>query len=185
MSKLQEEDHRQTWLTLDNAARIYPAVLSEWSPDVYRLSVTLRAPVRVSILAQALRTIFPRFPYFQVHLQRGLFWYYLQRDDGIPDLHPLSSVPVSVMPGRPGNTHLLRVQARGRTIGVDFSHVLTDGSGAVRFLGTLTTQYLRLQGVPITGWKPFLDPEEQTPHYGDLPPIDEDLQQARQADAPG
>lgn len=153
------DDQREDWLTLDNAARIYPAALSEWSPDVYRLSVTLKAPIRVASLEQALRTVFPRFPYFQVHLQRGLFWYYLQRDDKIPGLHPLSRVPVSVMSGRPGNAHLLRVQARGATIAVDFSHVLTDGAGAVRFLGTLATQYLRLRGVRVSGWEPFLDPE--------------------------
>jgi hypothetical protein len=160
MSRVPKDDRQQGWLTLDNAARIYPAALSEWSPDVYRLSVTLKAPIRVPTLQQALRTAFPRFPYFQVHLQRGLFWYYLQRDEDIPDLHPLSSVPVSVMPGRLGSSHLLRVQARGKTIAVDFSHVLTDGAGAVRFLGTLTTQYLRLLGVPIIRWEPFLDPEE-------------------------
>ncbi len=153
------DDDRQEWLTLDNAARIYPASLAEWSPDLYRISVTLRAPIRVSVLQEALRKVFPRFPYFQVHLQRGLFWYYLQRDDEIPELHPMSDVPVSVLPTLSGSRHLLRVQARGATIAVDFSHVLTDGAGAIRFLGTLATQYLRLRGVRVTAWEPFLDPE--------------------------
>jgi hypothetical protein len=156
----QSADHQRDWLTLDNAAQIYPAAFSEWSPDVYRLSVTLKEPVRVSALQQALRRVFPRFPYFQVHLQRGLFWYYLQRDDDIPELRPLSTVPVSVMPGPTGSAHLLRVQAGGSTIAVDFSHVLTDGTGAVRFFGTLVTQYLRQRGVLITSWKPFFDPDE-------------------------
>lgn len=156
-----ESDQRQPdWLTLDNAARIYPSSISEWSPDVYRISVTLKEPVRVSALQAALRKVFPRFPYFQVHLRRGLFWYYLQRDDDIPELRPLSDVPVSVMPGPAESAHLLRVQAGGGTVAVDFSHVLTDGSGALRFIGTLVTQYLRERGVPITSWKPFLDPEE-------------------------
>jgi len=152
------EDHRSDWLTLDNAARIYPASLSEWSPDVYRLSLTLKSPVRVSALQEALRKVFPRFPYFQVHLRRGLFWYYLQRDDEIPELRPLSPVPVSVMPGPTGTAHLLRVQAGGSTIAVDFSHVLTDGAGAVRFLGTLAVQYLRELGVEVSSWEPFFDP---------------------------
>lgn len=53
------------------------------------------------------------------------------------------------------------MQARGATLAVDFSHILTDGSGALRFLGTLATQYLRLRGVEVTGWDPFLDPEEE------------------------
>ncbi|MBU0741525.1 hypothetical protein KKG45_13525 [bacterium] len=157
---MQRDDYQQEWLTLDNAARIYPASLSEWSPDVYRISVTFGAPIRVSALDSALRTVFPRFPYFQVHLRRGLFWYYLQRDDEIPELCPMSGVPVSVMPMQRGSCHLLRVQARGATIAVDFSHVLTDGAGALRFLGTLATQYLRLRGVRVTRWEPFLDPDE-------------------------
>ena len=138
----------------------HPAAISEWSPDVYRVFVTLRAPIRVSALEEALQTVFPRFPYFQVHLRRGLFWYYLQRDDEIPEIHPLSSVPVSIMPAGRGIRHLLRVQARGATIAVDFSHVLTDGAGAIRFLGTLATQYLLLLGIRIDSWEPFLDPRE-------------------------
>lgn len=148
------------WLTLDNAARIYPASLSDWSPDVYRLSATLDAPIRVAALRLALRKVFPRFPYFQVHLKRGLFWYYLQRDDEIPELRPLGDVPSSVMPGPTGSCHLLRVQARGSTMAVDFSHVLTDGSGALRFFGTLVTEYLRQRGVRVTSREPFLDPDE-------------------------
>jgi len=157
---MQHADHQSEWLTLDNAARIYPASMSDWSPDLYRFSVTLREPIRVSALADALRTVFPRFPYFQVHLRRGLFWYYLQRDDQIPELHPMSAVPVSVMPLGSGGSHLVRVQARGATLAIDFSHILTDGSGALRFLGTLVTQYLRLRGVRVTHGEPFLDPQE-------------------------
>jgi hypothetical protein len=156
----QGADIERDWLTLDNAARIYPANLSNWSPDVYRLSVTLEAPVRVSALKLALEAVFPRFPYFQVHLQRGLFWYYLQRDDDIPELLPLNAVPVSVMPGPTGSAHLLQVRAGGNTIAVDFSHVLTDGMGAMCFLGTLVTQYLRDRGIRITCWKPFFNPRE-------------------------
>jgi hypothetical protein len=160
MTRMQGNDQQQEWLTLDNAARIYPAALAERSPDVYRVSVTLEERIRASTLERALRAVFPRFPYFQVHLRRGLFWYYLQRDEEIPEIHPLGGVPVSVMPGRPASGHLLRVRAGGKTIAVDFWHVLTDGTGAVRFLGTLATQYLRLRGVRITSWEPFLDPEE-------------------------
>jgi hypothetical protein len=160
LPELKKDTFHPDWLTLDNAARIYPASISEWSPDVYRVSITLKAPIRVSTLELALRTVFPRFPYFQVNLRRGLFWFYLQRDDAIPGLHPLSSVPVSIIPAHRGVYHLLRVQARGATIAVDFSHVLTDGAGAMRFLGTLAMQYLRLRGVRMNRWEPFLDPKE-------------------------
>ena len=158
---MQRERVQPDWLTLDNAARIYPASISDWSPDVYRVSVTLRAPIRVAWLAQALQAVLPRFPYFQVHLRRGLFWYYLQRDGEIPELLPLSSVPVSILPARGGRARLLQVMAGGATIAVDFSHILTDGAGAIRFLGTLALQYLEQSGVPITSWDPFFDPRTQ------------------------
>ncbi len=147
------------WLTLDNAAKIYPGSISDWSPDVYRVSVTLRAPIRVATLAEALTTVLPRFPYFQVHLRRGLFWYYLQRSGEIPVLQPLSGVPVSILPSGRDRSLLLRVMAGGSTIAVDFSHILTDGAGAVRFLGTLAGQYLKQRGVAIDRWDPFCDPQ--------------------------
>ena len=150
---------RADWLTLDNAARIYPASISDWSPDVYRVSASLYAPIRISLLEEALRTVMPRFPYFQVHLRRGLFWYYLQRSNVIPTLQRLSTVPVSILSAYKGPIYLLRVMAGGTTIAVDFSHILTDGTGAVRFLGTLTSQYLKLRGVPISTWEPFPDPQ--------------------------
>ena len=153
-------DH-PSWLSLDNAAKIYPASLSHRSPAVFRLSVTLRNPIRVSTLEQALRTVLPRCPYYQVYLRRGLFWYFLERHDEIPELYPMTPAPVSFLPRRRQRAHLLRVQARGSTIAIDFSHILTDGAGGFRFLGTLAAQYLRLRGVSVTSWEPFLDPEER------------------------
>jgi len=153
------DPREQDWLRLDNAAKIYPSSFSARSPDVFRLSVRLTAPVRVSALDQALRRVLPRCPYFQVYLRRGFFWYYLQRNDAVPALQPLGDEPVAAIPIRKRDSHLLRVRARERTIAIDFSHVLTDGGGGLRFLGTLTVEYLRLCGVPVSGWEPFLDPD--------------------------
>ncbi len=151
-------DPESDWLRLDNAAKIYPSSSSASSPSVFRLFVRLRTPVRVSALERALERVLARCPYFQVSLKRGFFWYYLQRHDAIPPLELLKDGPFSTFPIRGGGGHLMRVQARQRTIAIDFSHVLTDGGGGLRFLGTLVTEYLRLCGVPVTDWAPFLDP---------------------------
>ena len=148
------------WLRLDNAAKIYPATFSDPAPAGFRLSMTLKAPIRVALLSEALRTVLRRCPYYQVHLRRGFFWYYLQRHDAIPPLHPMSDAPVSAIPAWRRGTDLFRVQARGATIAVDFSHILTDGTGGLLFLGTLVTRYLELCGVAIGDWAPFLDPSE-------------------------
>jgi hypothetical protein len=146
------------WLRLDNAAKIYPATFSDPTPAGFRLGVTLKAPIRVALLAEALRTVLRRCPYYQVHLRRGFFWYYLQRHDAIPSVYPMSETPISAIPAWRRDTDLFRVQARGSTIAIDFSHILTDGIGGLRFLGTLVTRYLELYGVKVGDWAPFLDP---------------------------
>lgn len=151
----------QDWYTLDNAAKIYPAATSIRSPAVFRLAVTLKAPIGLSALEQALKTVLRRCPYFQVYLRRGLFWYYLQKHEHTPRVELLAASPVSVVPMRGRTAHLFRVYARQSTIAIDFSHILTDGTGGLRFLGTLVAEYLRIRGVDITRWDPFLDPREE------------------------
>jgi hypothetical protein len=148
------------WLRLDNAAKIYPATFSNPAPAGFRLSMTLKAPIRVVLLAEALRTVLRRCPYYQVHLRRGFFWYYLQRHDAVPPLHPMREATVSAIPAWRRDADLFRVQVHGATIAVDFSHILTDGTGGLIFLGTLVTRYLELCGVKIGDWAPFLDPSE-------------------------
>jgi hypothetical protein len=146
------------WLRLDNAAKIYPATFSDPAPAGFRLSVTLKAPIRVALLAEALRAVLRRCPYYQVHLRRGFFWYFLQRHDAVPPLHPMSEAPVSAIPAWQRDTDLFRVQARRDTIAVDYSHIITDGIGGLGFLGTLVTRYLELCGATVSDWAPFLDP---------------------------
>jgi len=134
----------QDWITLDNAAKIYPTAFTRLFPVVFRLSAILRAPVRLSALQQASDALVRRCPYFQVHLRRGLFWYYLQRHHHTPRVHLLERSALEILPARGKTEHLLRIRARGRTIAVDFSHILTDGSGGLRFFRSLLAEYLRL-----------------------------------------
>jgi hypothetical protein len=149
-----------SWLPLDNAAKIYPTASSKLSPAVFRLSARLRAPIRLSALQQAVDALVRRCPYYQVHLRRGLFWYYLQRHADTPRVQLLDGSPLAAMP-EPGRTgHLLRVRARQRTIAVEFSHILTDGAGALRFLSSLLAEYLRRCGIPVARRPDLLDPRE-------------------------
>jgi len=148
------------WLTLDNAAKIYPAASSGSSPAVFRLSATLRAPVRVSALQQAADALLRRCPYFQVYLRPGLFWYYLQRHQETPRVRLLDRSPLETIRPRGRTAHLLRIQARSRTVAVDFSHILTDGAGGLRFLRSLLAEYLRLCGLGVEVQGDLLDPRE-------------------------
>jgi len=149
------------WLTLDNAAKIYPTASSKLSPTVFRLSAMLRAPVRLSALQQASDALVRRCPYFQVYLKRGLFWYYLQRHRDTPRVQLLDRSSLESLPDGGKTEHLLRIRARGRTIAVDFSHILTDGAGGLRFFRSLLAEYLRLCGVDVDGRGDLLDPRER------------------------
>ncbi|MFW6212092.1 MAG: hypothetical protein ACOC8L_04265, partial [Spirochaetota bacterium] len=63
----------QAWLKLDNAAKIYPAAGKKATPPVFRISVTLRNPIRVSALTASLQRLIDRTPYYQMFIRRGFF----------------------------------------------------------------------------------------------------------------
>ncbi|HEX9934371.1 MAG TPA: hypothetical protein VGB38_04165 [bacterium] len=149
------------WLRLDNAAKIYPPTTTEQSPSVFRLSVTMARPVKPWALTNALESVMRRCPYFQVFLRRGFFWYYLQRHNEIPRVQLLDPVDIPIFPVADKTAHLLRVSARESTIAVDYSHILTDGNGGVRFLITLVAEYLRACGIEPGQKQGILDPKEK------------------------
>lgn len=149
------------WLRLDNAAKIYPPAYSDHAPEVFRVGVTLAKPVRINALQRALERTIARCPYYQVHLRRGLFWYYLQRHRARPTVELLQSAPVSRIRMRSQTEQLFRVFARDRRVHIDFSHVLTDGSGAFTFLATLIAEYLRQCGISVPAGGMILDPDER------------------------
>ncbi|MFP4374421.1 MAG: hypothetical protein ACLFPO_08820 [Spirochaetaceae bacterium] len=147
------------WLRLDNAAKIFPASYSDVSPEVYRVLLRFDAPIRLPALERALARIARRTPYYQVHLRRGLFWYYLERHDRVPDIHLLPQTPVSPIALERREEPLYRVEARDSRLAIDFSHILTDGFGALRMLVSLGAEYLRECGVSVPGNDYLLDPD--------------------------
>lgn len=89
----------------------------------------------------------PRFPYFAVHLKRGVFWYSLESSNRRPEVVRDSMYPCMRYPlGRRG-VFPFRVRAWRNRIAVEFSHVLSDGTGGLTFLKALLAEYLHLSGV--------------------------------------
>ncbi|NLD58278.1 MAG: hypothetical protein GX647_01285 [Clostridiales bacterium] len=133
------------WLKLDNAAKIYPPARSHgWAP-MFRLSVTLAEPVDPEALARAHRTVLRRFPTFGYRLRRGLFWYYLERMNGQPELQQDVGNPLVRMDLRENGRFMYRIRYHGRRIAVEFFHALTDGTGGLSFLLTLAAEYLHVK----------------------------------------
>ena len=98
-----------------------------------------------------------RCPYFQVYLKRGFFWYYLQRHHSIPEIQLLEPIPNPELSSKEKTSHLLQVSVRENRIAIDFSHIITDGNGATRFLLTLIYEYLKLCGIKIQRNDEMLD----------------------------
>lgn len=157
-----------TWLPLDNAAKIYPAARRKNWSNVFRVSATLTEPVDRALLQQALDDTVRRFPSLAVRLRRGLFWYYLQQLPAPPQVRRDSSYPLCRMDRQEVRRCALRVLAEGNRIAVEIFHSLTDGTGAMVFLKTLTAAYIRKKyGVQIPAEQGVLDIRE-TPREEEL-----------------
>ena len=130
------------WLRLDNAAKIYPAARRRNWSNVFRQSVTLCEEVDVAVLQEALDVTVKRFPSIAASLRKGAFWYYLQQVESAPEVEEEYSYPLRFMSGEELGRCALRVIAYRQRIAVEFFHSLTDGTGALIFLKTLTAEYL-------------------------------------------
>ncbi len=136
------------WYRLDNAGKLYPSVSGNRTTTVFRLSAHLSAPVHAGRIQTALNNLMPRFPFFAVHLKRGVFWYSLKKSTRLPLVEQDSKYPCTDYPLLRRGIFPFRVRCRGNLIAVEFSHVLTDGTGALIFLQSLLAEYLHLSGVP-------------------------------------
>lgn len=109
---------------------------------MFRLSATLSEPIDPSVLQTALDAVFRRFPSMAVHLRRGLFWYYLHQMEKAPAVLPDNPCPCMKMTRKELKTGPMRVLYYENRIAVEFFHSITDGSGGLIFLKTLTAEYL-------------------------------------------
>ena len=140
MSKNKSKHLR--WVRLDNAAKIYPAARRKNWSNVFRQSVTLYEDVDVSVLKSALDITVKRFPSIAARLRKGAFWYYLQQIESAPQIREEYSYPLTYMSKKEMRECAFRVIAFKNRIAVEFFHSLTDGTGALVFLKSLTAEYL-------------------------------------------
>lgn len=164
--KLHEKNKQQSWFRLDNAGKLYPSLFNTRTTTLFRLSADLDHQVQVSVLQRVANELITRFPYYQVHLQGGYFWYYIERNDRFPQIEVDSIYPCMSFPLKRRGAFLFRIRAYKKRISVEFSHVIADGTAALIFLKSLIYAYLKELGydvkpdedIKIIGTTP--DPEE-------------------------
>ncbi len=149
------------WLRLDNAAKIYPAIRSAELTSVIRLSVVLKERIKAKPLSEAIKALENRFPYYKVKLKQGFFWYFLDHEN-VP-------IRVSADKGVPclafrKDELMFRILVRENKISVEFSHIITDGTGTLEFLKTLLFTYFQKCGYPVTTGVSWLRPEDPVAH---------------------
>ncbi|HOD93377.1 MAG TPA: alcohol acetyltransferase [Clostridia bacterium] len=162
MLRTIEDKKQKYWFKLDNAAKIYPAANTRRWSGMFRLSVTLKEKVDSFILQEALAVTIKRFPSFNIRMRKGLFWYYFETNaKKRPIVKPDINNPCAPIKWQDNNGFLLRVFYYDKRIAIDYFHSLTDGTGAMVFLKTLTAQYLHLKGYEIPAKDGVLDVNEQ------------------------
>ena len=147
------------WLKLDNAAKLFPAIMSAELTSVFRITVFLKKPIKFSAIKEAVEISSRRFPYFSVSLGSGLFWHYLEYNHQIPRILTEEKIPCTAFAAKRKNEPLYRILVKENRISVEFIHILTDGGGAFEYLKSLLYTYFRLNGNNIRSDEKIILPE--------------------------
>src|ERR1035437_141031 len=149
------------WLKLDNAAKLFPAIMSGELTSVFRITAFLKKPIKFSAVKEAVEITSRRFPYFSVSLGSGLFWYYLEYNNQFPRIQTEEKIPCTAFAAKRKNEPLYRILVKENRISVEFIHILTDGGGAFEYLKSLLYTYFRLNGNNIPSDEEIILPESQ------------------------
>lgn len=133
---------------LDNAAIIMPPVTDGVSTSLFRISADLDEDVDQERLQLALDRTVKRFPFFAVELRRGAFWYHFVPCSVPPRVEDDSPSPCQDFDPNIRGTCMFRVRSKGARVAGEFSHLVGDGKGGMRFMKTLLAEYCRLSGHP-------------------------------------
>lgn len=142
LSRVMSREKKLRWMRIDNAGKIYPAAVRKNWTNVFRISATLREPVDLAVLRSALDVTVRRFPSIAVRLRKGLFWFYLEQVETLPEIRNEASYPLVHMPIADIGKCAFRVVVYRSRIAVEFFHAVTDGTGGLTFVKTLVAEYL-------------------------------------------
>lgn len=156
------------WLPIDTPSIMFSCLSTKKWGRTFRVGVRLKElEIDESLLIRAAKDLQPRFPHFFSKLKKGFFWNYLELTEELPEIRREQ--------GRAGEPIVLRNDRRpdfrivydSKKIAIETAHYITDGSGCLQFLLSLTQRYLELAGclnsTPIDGvlyWQDAPDEKE-------------------------
>jgi len=149
-------NNNRFWFPLDNAAKIFPAIISDEVSAVFRLTAVLKQPVKIKLFQKAVLVVEKRFPYYKVQLKEGFFWFYLEY---LPEHIPIEVDKYSLCKKFSKGEIFVRILVRGNRINVEFSHIVTDGGGGFEFLKTILIEYTKACGANIPVEFPYIKPD--------------------------
>ncbi len=137
------------WYPLDSAAKVYPLSMGYNKMAVFRLSVYLEDEVVPELLQMALTFTIKRFPFFATTIKSGIFWHYIDSTKTRFPVERETEFPCAPMNVSRAGSPSFRVLYYRNRISCEFFHILTDGTGGMAFLKSLTAEYLRLCGCDV------------------------------------
>lgn len=132
---------RKKWYKLDNAAKIFPPTTDKYDTKTFRFSVFLKEEINEETLQEALNITIKDFPIFHAKLKKGFFWYYLEETEEVPTVQLEHTIPCDERE----EELLFKVMYFKKRISVEVSHELTDATGTLSFLKSLTANYLTIK----------------------------------------
>ena len=134
------------WYPVDNAGKIFPAVSKDSRSSVFRLSYYLNEDIDPIRLETALNDVLPRFETFAVELKNGLFWNYLSKNHQRAIVIEESPIMCKYVPAAVNNGYLFTVYHYHNKVTLETFHCISDGTGAMEFLKSITFRYYQLGG---------------------------------------
>lgn len=153
------------WYQLDNAAKIFPTISRIENSATYRLAVVLTEEIDPEILQTAVDQALTRYPTLAVWLRRGYFWYFFENNENQLLVEEETRTPCGHIDPLFNNGYLMKILYYGKRISLEAHHSLSDGSGAIEFMRTLTYTYLKLAGKDVDPGDDILLPNEIPSRY--------------------
>lgn len=141
---MQKQYKNKNYRKLDNIAKVF-SLHSKKNTNIFRYSIVLKENIDENILKKAVEETLNIFKCFKVKLANGFFWKYLKLNLKPVIIEQQNEVFNKRIDLKVNNEYLFKVTYYKNKINLDFFHVLTDGTGAVKFLTSIVSNYLNIK----------------------------------------